>query len=143
MFLCGSWLSPCVSMLNRILYPGGAASITSSGYERSARIFYELAIEVKVYNSSNCLLVRWCWIRLHAVCGVSGKQERRLLSHMGHVSRIWAAGLFDQRKAGTVTHQYDRCGFASGFHEGYGFVLTLFKFILKTSRGQHITRLTT
>lgn len=115
--------SLCVHV-NRILYPGGAANITSSGYERSARIFYELAIEVKVYNTSNYLLVCWCWIRLHAVCDVSGKQERRLLSHMGHLSWIWAVGLFDQRKADTVTHQYNCCGFASGFHEGYGFVLT-------------------
>ncbi|KAM8731594.1 gamma-glutamyl hydrolase [Acanthopagrus schlegelii] len=31
--------------INGILYPGGSANITSSGYERSARIFYELAIE--------------------------------------------------------------------------------------------------
>ncbi|KAI3355446.1 hypothetical protein L3Q82_018282 [Scortum barcoo] len=30
---------------NRILYPGGGVSIRSSSYERSARIFYELAIE--------------------------------------------------------------------------------------------------
>nr|XP_046227385.1 gamma-glutamyl hydrolase [Scatophagus argus] len=31
--------------LNGILYPGGGASIISSGYERAAKIFYELAIE--------------------------------------------------------------------------------------------------
>ncbi|KAM4606234.1 gamma-glutamyl hydrolase [Polymixia lowei] len=31
--------------INGILYPGGAASIISSGYERAARIFYQLAIE--------------------------------------------------------------------------------------------------
>ncbi|XP_031705831.1 gamma-glutamyl hydrolase-like isoform X2 [Anarrhichthys ocellatus] len=31
--------------INGILYPGGSASITSSGYERAAKIFYELAIE--------------------------------------------------------------------------------------------------
>ncbi|XP_051267278.1 gamma-glutamyl hydrolase [Dicentrarchus labrax] len=31
--------------INGILYPGGGASIISSGYERTAKIFYELAIE--------------------------------------------------------------------------------------------------
>ncbi|XP_041669700.1 gamma-glutamyl hydrolase [Cheilinus undulatus] len=31
--------------INGILYPGGAASLTSSGYARAAKIFYELAIE--------------------------------------------------------------------------------------------------
>lgn len=31
--------------INGILYPGGAASIFSSGYQRAAEIFYELAIE--------------------------------------------------------------------------------------------------
>ncbi|XP_070708855.1 gamma-glutamyl hydrolase [Pempheris klunzingeri] len=31
--------------INGILYPGGGVSIVSSGYERAARIFYELAIE--------------------------------------------------------------------------------------------------
>ncbi|KAM3860374.1 gamma-glutamyl hydrolase [Diretmus argenteus] len=31
--------------INGVLYPGGGVSIISSGYERSARIFYELAIE--------------------------------------------------------------------------------------------------
>ncbi|XP_071340750.1 gamma-glutamyl hydrolase isoform X2 [Trachinotus anak] len=31
--------------LNGILYPGGSASIISSGYQRAAKIFYELAIE--------------------------------------------------------------------------------------------------
>ncbi|XP_029001713.1 gamma-glutamyl hydrolase isoform X2 [Betta splendens] len=30
---------------DRILYPGGGVSIISSGYERAAKIFYELAIE--------------------------------------------------------------------------------------------------
>lgn len=34
--------------INRILYPGGGVSIISSGYERAAKIFYELAIEVKM-----------------------------------------------------------------------------------------------
>uniref|UniRef100_A0A3P8SA21 folate gamma-glutamyl hydrolase n=1 Tax=Amphiprion percula TaxID=161767 RepID=A0A3P8SA21_AMPPE len=31
--------------INGILYPGGGVSIISSGYERAAKIFYELAIE--------------------------------------------------------------------------------------------------
>ncbi|KAM3592932.1 uncharacterized protein V6R79_001958 [Siganus canaliculatus] len=31
--------------INGILYPGGGVSIVSSGYERAAKIFYELAIE--------------------------------------------------------------------------------------------------
>lgn len=31
--------------INGILFPGGAASIVSSGYQRAAKIFYELAIE--------------------------------------------------------------------------------------------------
>ncbi|XP_056155611.1 gamma-glutamyl hydrolase [Lampris incognitus] len=31
--------------INGVLYPGGGVSIISSGYERAARIFYELAIE--------------------------------------------------------------------------------------------------
>ncbi|CAJ1081660.1 gamma-glutamyl hydrolase [Xyrichtys novacula] len=31
--------------INGILYPGGAASLTSSGYARAAKIFYDLAIE--------------------------------------------------------------------------------------------------
>lgn len=31
--------------INGILYPGGSASIISSGYQRAAKIFYELAIE--------------------------------------------------------------------------------------------------
>ncbi|XP_075936775.1 gamma-glutamyl hydrolase isoform X2 [Anarhichas minor] len=31
--------------INGILYPGGSASITSSGYQRAAKLFYELAIE--------------------------------------------------------------------------------------------------
>lgn len=31
--------------INGILYPGGAVSIISSGYQRAAKIFYELAIE--------------------------------------------------------------------------------------------------
>ncbi|XP_023250847.1 gamma-glutamyl hydrolase [Seriola lalandi dorsalis] len=31
--------------INGILYPGGSASITSSGYQRAAKIFYDLAIE--------------------------------------------------------------------------------------------------
>ncbi|XP_041817142.1 gamma-glutamyl hydrolase isoform X2 [Chelmon rostratus] len=31
--------------INGILYPGGGASIISSGYERAAKIFYELAIQ--------------------------------------------------------------------------------------------------
>ncbi|KAF7660102.1 hypothetical protein LDENG_00288160 [Lucifuga dentata] len=31
--------------INGILYPGGGVNITSSGYERAAKIFYELAIE--------------------------------------------------------------------------------------------------
>ncbi|XP_063768491.1 gamma-glutamyl hydrolase-like isoform X2 [Eleginops maclovinus] len=31
--------------INGVLFPGGSASITSSGYQRSAKIFYELAIE--------------------------------------------------------------------------------------------------
>ncbi|XP_037613077.1 gamma-glutamyl hydrolase-like isoform X2 [Sebastes umbrosus] len=30
---------------SRILYPGGSASITSSGYQRAAKVFYDLAIE--------------------------------------------------------------------------------------------------
>lgn len=34
--------------VNRIFYPGGSASIMSSGYQRAAKVFYELAIEVKV-----------------------------------------------------------------------------------------------
>lgn len=33
------------SSINGILYPGGGVSIVSSGYERAAKIFYELAIE--------------------------------------------------------------------------------------------------
>ncbi|XP_028289732.1 gamma-glutamyl hydrolase [Gouania willdenowi] len=33
--------------INGILYPGGSANIFSSGYEKAARIFYELAIEAK------------------------------------------------------------------------------------------------
>lgn len=41
-------VSLCVDCLFiRILYPGGAVSIISSGYERAARTFYELAIEVR------------------------------------------------------------------------------------------------
>ncbi|XP_010788500.1 gamma-glutamyl hydrolase-like, partial [Notothenia coriiceps] len=45
----GRWVafairSCCVSV-TRILYPGGGVSIISSGYERAAKIFYELAIE--------------------------------------------------------------------------------------------------
>nr|XP_057916392.1 gamma-glutamyl hydrolase-like [Doryrhamphus excisus] len=31
--------------INGVLYPGGAASIFSSGYQRSAKFFYEMAIE--------------------------------------------------------------------------------------------------
>uniref|UniRef100_UPI0037E8AEBB gamma-glutamyl hydrolase n=1 Tax=Semicossyphus pulcher TaxID=241346 RepID=UPI0037E8AEBB len=31
--------------INGILYPGGGASIISSGYQRAAKVFYELAIE--------------------------------------------------------------------------------------------------
>ncbi|XP_013856545.1 gamma-glutamyl hydrolase, partial [Austrofundulus limnaeus] len=31
--------------INGILYPGGGVSIISSGYQRAAKIFYELAIE--------------------------------------------------------------------------------------------------
>ncbi|XP_034562236.1 gamma-glutamyl hydrolase [Notolabrus celidotus] len=31
--------------INGILYPGGAASLTTSGYARAAKIFYDLAIE--------------------------------------------------------------------------------------------------
>ncbi|XP_037613081.1 gamma-glutamyl hydrolase isoform X2 [Sebastes umbrosus] len=31
--------------INGILYPGGSASITSSGYQRAAKVFYDLAIE--------------------------------------------------------------------------------------------------
>ncbi|XP_059183291.1 gamma-glutamyl hydrolase-like [Centropristis striata] len=31
--------------INGIFYPGGAANITSSGYQKAAKIFYELAIE--------------------------------------------------------------------------------------------------
>ncbi|XP_068566337.1 gamma-glutamyl hydrolase-like [Cebidichthys violaceus] len=31
--------------INGILYPGGSANITSSGYQRAAKIFYELAVE--------------------------------------------------------------------------------------------------
>uniref|UniRef100_A0A3Q1GCL2 folate gamma-glutamyl hydrolase n=1 Tax=Acanthochromis polyacanthus TaxID=80966 RepID=A0A3Q1GCL2_9TELE len=34
-----------VFLVDRILYPGGGVSIISSGYERAAKIFYELAIE--------------------------------------------------------------------------------------------------
>uniref|UniRef100_A0A3Q3W8L1 folate gamma-glutamyl hydrolase n=1 Tax=Mola mola TaxID=94237 RepID=A0A3Q3W8L1_MOLML len=34
--------------INGILYPGGGVSIISSGYERTAKIFYELAIEANV-----------------------------------------------------------------------------------------------
>ncbi|XP_074549758.1 gamma-glutamyl hydrolase [Halichoeres trimaculatus] len=33
------------SSLNGILFPGGAASLTTSGYARAARIFYDLALE--------------------------------------------------------------------------------------------------
>ncbi|KAM4718690.1 gamma-glutamyl hydrolase isoform 2-T2 [Anableps anableps] len=33
------------SSINGILYPGGGVSIISSGYQRAAKIFYELAIE--------------------------------------------------------------------------------------------------
>ncbi|KAM9839805.1 gamma-glutamyl hydrolase [Aulostomus maculatus] len=33
------------SSINGILYPGGGVSIVSSGYQRAAKIFYELAIE--------------------------------------------------------------------------------------------------
>nr|XP_046146876.1 gamma-glutamyl hydrolase-like [Oncorhynchus gorbuscha] len=36
--------------INGILYPGGDASIVSSGYANAARIFYELAIEVIYKN---------------------------------------------------------------------------------------------
>lgn len=38
----------CCFFVNRVLYPGGGVSIISSGYERAAKIFYDLAIEVKV-----------------------------------------------------------------------------------------------
>ncbi|XP_061877911.1 gamma-glutamyl hydrolase-like [Entelurus aequoreus] len=31
--------------INGVLYPGGSANITSSGYQRSAKAFYEMAIE--------------------------------------------------------------------------------------------------
>ncbi|XP_068438048.1 gamma-glutamyl hydrolase-like [Clinocottus analis] len=31
--------------INGVLYPGGLANVTSSGYQRAAKIFYELAIE--------------------------------------------------------------------------------------------------
>lgn len=41
----------CCVIADRILYPGGGVSIISSGYERAAKIFYELAIEVKVWNA--------------------------------------------------------------------------------------------
>ncbi|XP_054915372.1 gamma-glutamyl hydrolase [Poeciliopsis prolifica] len=33
------------SSINGILYPGGGVSITSSGYQKAAKIFYDLAIE--------------------------------------------------------------------------------------------------
>ncbi|XP_071387434.1 gamma-glutamyl hydrolase [Centroberyx affinis] len=36
------------SSINGILFPGGGASIISSGYERAARVFYELAIEANL-----------------------------------------------------------------------------------------------
>lgn len=46
-----------VFFVYRILYPGGGVSIVSSGYERAAKIFYELAIEVKVENTFICLMM--------------------------------------------------------------------------------------
>lgn len=47
-FVHGDSVPVCCVFVNRILYPGGGVSIISSGYERAAKIFYELAIEVKV-----------------------------------------------------------------------------------------------
>jgi len=33
--------------VDRVLFPGGGANITSSGYQRAAKVFYDLAIEVR------------------------------------------------------------------------------------------------
>lgn len=37
----------CV-FVDRILFPGGGTSIISSSYEKSAKLFYDLAIQVKM-----------------------------------------------------------------------------------------------
>lgn len=57
MFLIFFFNFDSVFFVYRILYPGGSVSIVSSGYERAAKIFYELAIEVKVENTFICLMM--------------------------------------------------------------------------------------
>lgn len=57
MFLIFFFNFDSVFFVYRILYPGGGVSIISSGYERAAKIFYELAIEVKVENTFICLMM--------------------------------------------------------------------------------------
>lgn len=57
MFLIFFFNFDSVFFVYRILYPGGGVSIVSSGYERAAKIFYELAIEVKVENTFICLMM--------------------------------------------------------------------------------------
>lgn len=46
---------------DRILYPGGGVSIVSSGYQRAAKIFYELAIEVRIWHFCSSISACYSW----------------------------------------------------------------------------------
>lgn len=72
MFLIFFFNFDSVFFVYRILYPGGGVSIVSSGYERAAKIFYELAIEVKVENTFSCSLLIMLYIN-------KGGSDSRLL----------------------------------------------------------------
>ena len=50
---------------------------------------------------------------LPKTCDVSGKQEKRLFSRVGHLSGLWAADVFDEWEAFIVAHQHERRGVAS------------------------------
>lgn len=54
----------------------------SSGYARAAKIFYDLAIEVKAFN----IQVNILGPLLYTCPFLSGKTERRLFPGVGHLS---------------------------------------------------------